>query len=783
MRMTDGRPIYQIGVLIGNVYTAHPAEILQGIFAASKDKPVNLTFFLGTQSNTFMDSITETFAAEEIDEHFNTAYDFSKFGDLDAMIISYGTASPLGDETNHRIFAHKFDEIPHIALEEEYENSTASIISDNYRGICNVMEHLITEHNRKKILHIRGPLSNEDANLRCKAYEDTMNAHHLPFDDSMILVGDYTQYMVDDVVDFLIMHPDADAVCCGNDEMALACYTACVRLGLLVGQDIAITGYDHTIISSCLEPTLSTVEQNGYEMGYKAFTKVYDVCRGYPVTSEALSAPFIPGGSCGCNAFEQNEIFPSLKKNTILSKRDAIIDFLTSNVVLYKENETVKEKTDAFMRLFFDLTVRGLYLPAEPEDSAIFWPKIRTAVRDFFMSETLYGISPDNLVSFLSEFLVQLGDQEDNPAKVLLFFKLQRKVQDFIRNITRYDYSLESMDRQHRSWIDPLFIKCMMACKYHEKAMYTEVLTGLRRQGINSAYIFLYEKPVPFRDFESWQITQPIRLAGYMNGDKTITYSPTSRPIVTRENGFSRFYETPGQRIAALSLFFQNIQYGFLMIELNPHKLHLGYTLSLQLSTGIRYLELSKKEHETQKVVKNTLRELQNRNEVLRYTSRMDPLTGLMNRSGFVESVIRFKNQFRGKKALFLLADLDHLKEINDTFGHTEGDNAICRLGNTLKTMLGENAIVARIGGDEFVASIFNASDRDIKRVRETIENALAQQNENSTKPYYVESSMGIFSFTVDDSMDLSALVKKADRPLYEEKEKRRYSAIRITTL
>ncbi len=161
----------------------------------------------------------------------------------------------------------------------------------------------------------------------------------------------------------------------------------------------------------------------------------------------------------------------------------------------------------------------------------------------------------------------------------------------------------------------------------------------------------------------------------------------------------------------------------------------------------------------------------------------MDPLTGLMNRSGFVESVIRFKKQFRGKKALFLLADLDQLKEINDTFGHTEGDNAICRLGNTLKTMLGENAIVARIGGDEFVASIFNASDRDIKRVRETIENALAQQNENSMKPYYVESSMGIFSFTVDDSMDLSALVKKADRPLYEEKKKRRYSAIRITTL
>jgi len=783
MRMMDGRPIYQIGILIGNVYTSHPAELLQGIFAAAKDKPVNLSFFFGTQSNAFMDSVTETFAAEEIDEHFNTTYDFSKFGDLDAMIISYGTASPLGDETNHRIFAHKFDDIPHIALEEEYENSTASIISDNYNGICKVVEHLIEEHGCKKILHIRGPLSNEDSDIRCKAYMDTMRSHGLSVDESMILVGDYTQFITEDVVEFLKAHPDADAVCCGNDEMALACYTACVRLGLVVGQDIAITGYDHTMISSCLDPTLSTVEQNGYEMGYKAFVKAFDICRGYPVTSEALAAPFIVGGSCGCNAFEHKDIFPSLRKDVILSKRDLIIDFLTSNVILYKENERIRQETDAFIRLFFDLIVEGLYLPDQPEKSASFWPKIRSAVRNFFMSDTLTGISADNLVVFLSEFLVQLGDQEDDPAKVLLFFKLQRKVQDFLRNIAHYNYSVEAMDRQRRSWIDPLFIKCMMSCKYHEKAMYAEVLSGLRRQGIRSAYIFLYEKPVPFKDFASWQIPQTIRLAGYMNSEKMIAYPPASRPVVTRENGFSRFFDTPGQRVSALSLFFQNMQYGFVMIDLDPHKLHLCYTLSLQLSTGIRYLELSKKEHDAQQVVKNTLSELQNRNEVLKYTSRMDPLTGLMNRSGFVESVLRFKNQFRGKKALFLLADLDHLKEINDTFGHAEGDEAICRLGNTLKVSLGENAIVARIGGDEFVAAIFNSSERDIKRIRESIVNALDRQNENSEKPYYVESSLGIFSYTVDDTMDLSALIKKADRPLYEEKKKRRYSAIRLTTL
>ncbi len=781
MRMIDGRAIYQIGILIGNVYTSHPAEVLQGIFAAAKDKPVNLSFFFGTQSNAFMDSITETFAAEEIDEHFNTAYDFSKFGDLDALIVSYGTASPLGNEAYHRLFAHKFDNIPHVALEEEYENSTASIISDNYNGICNVMEHLITEHGCKKILHIRGPLSNEDADLRCKAYMDSMRRHNLPVDESMILIGDYTQYMVDDVVSFLKAHPEADAVCCGNDEMALACYTACVMLGLLVGQDIALTGFDHTVISSCLDPTLSTVEQNGYEMGYKAFAKVFDICRGYPVTSEALAAPFIVGGSCGCNAFERGDIFPSLGKDTILSKRDVIVDFLTSNVILYKEDERIKRETEAFLGEFFDLTVQNVYLPKEPEPSAIFWPKIRTIVRNFFISDTLSGLSADNLVAFLSEFLVQLGDQEDDPARVLLFFKLQRKVQDYIRNVSRYNYSVDTMDRQRRSWIDPLFIKCMMACKYHEKAMYTEVLTGLRRQDINSAYIFLYEKPVSFKDFTSWQLPQTIRLAGYMTEDKVIAYPPASRPIVTRENGYSRFFDTPGQRVAVLSLFFQNIQYGFMMIELNPHRLHLCYTLSLQLSTGIRYLEISKKEHDAQQVVKNTLRELQNRNEVLKYTSRMDPLTGLMNRSGFVESILRFKRQFRGKKALFLLSDLDHLKEINDTFGHAEGDSAICRLGNTLKATLGENAIVARIGGDEFVASIFNSSDQDIKKVREMITGALAEQNKNSEKPYYVESSLGIFSYTVDDTMDLSALIKKADRPLYEEKKKRRQSSVRFT--
>lgn len=76
---------------------------------------------------------------------------------------------------------------------------------------------------------------------------------------------------------------------------------------------------------------------------------------------------------------------------------------------------------------------------------------------------------------------------------------------------------------------------------------------------------------------------------------------------------------------------------------------------------------------------------------------RFDPLTGILNRNHFLDSV-------RGREAsgVLMIADADHFKTINDTYGHAGGDEVLRILANTLKQSVGNQGIVGRLGGEEF---------------------------------------------------------------------------------
>lgn len=100
------------------------------------------------------------------------------------------------------------------------------------------------------------------------------------------------------------------------------------------------------------------------------------------------------------------------------------------------------------------------------------------------------------------------------------------------------------------------------------------------------------------------------------------------------------------------------------------------------------------------------IEQMSENNQRLAEISKTDQLTGLYNRWGFVESVqaITKKPMNYGKEIMVLYADMDNLKIINDKFGHDEGDFSIKEIASILKDAFRSTNIVARFGGDEFVA-------------------------------------------------------------------------------
>lgn len=176
-----------------------------------------------------------------------------------------------------------------------------------------------------------------------------------------------------------------------------------------------------------------------------------------------------------------------------------------------------------------------------------------------------------------------------------------------------------------------------------------------------------------------------------------------------------------------------------------------------------------------QRKLEQLVQEIQEKNEVLNFISESDPLTGCMNRRGFMEKAVKFNRENEGKEALILFADLDHLKEINDVFGHAEGDFAIKYCGEILRKMTENKGIVGRIGGDEFCVLIPGNAQTGNTFI-EQIRSANNAFNLQSDKPYYIEISIGYTQIVCEKDLLIAEEMKAADQALYEAKKDRRKS-------
>ncbi|MBR5360479.1 MAG: substrate-binding domain-containing protein, partial [Lachnospiraceae bacterium] len=245
MSATDDK-IYHIGVMLGNIHTQHPKELVEGIYEAARNENVHVTLFLGAQGNAFdFWKQSDTTDSMSYNYQFNALYDYALISKLDVLIISYGTLCIYFEQDNKEEFISKFRGVPLVILEEyEKDSDDSFIMSDNYNSMKNIMDHLIEHHKYKKILHISGPKNNADATDRRRAYLDSMAVHKLPVDDTMIEYGDYSTNVDSLVNRILDNNPDAEAIVSANDEMAISIYRVCKQRGLTVGKDIAVTGYD-----------------------------------------------------------------------------------------------------------------------------------------------------------------------------------------------------------------------------------------------------------------------------------------------------------------------------------------------------------------------------------------------------------------------------------------------------------------------------------------------------------------------------------------------------------
>jgi PAS domain S-box-containing protein len=279
--LRNSRPT--IGLLLGGLSGDFQAILWAGVVDAARERDVNLICFA---DDRYSSAVMR-----------DTYYNLAGIEDLDGLItIGMDTPEFVRDLCEH------FSPLPVVSVEYDLEG-IHSILVDDYRGMHDLVSHLIEVHGRRHIAFIRGPEGRLEAAERYRAYTDALAEHGISLDVALVTQGTYLRDSGADAVRLLLdeRQVHCDALVAANDSMVFGVLDALMDRGIQVPRQIAVAGFDDVRECEYTVPPLSTVRQPIYERGQNGLQVLLDLLAGAQVTERiVLPTEMVIRQSCGC---------------------------------------------------------------------------------------------------------------------------------------------------------------------------------------------------------------------------------------------------------------------------------------------------------------------------------------------------------------------------------------------------------------------------------------------------------------------------------------------------
>lgn len=739
--MAEASKRKNIGFLANDLDDEYCKSLCNGAARAAEELDCNLFVFSGR----FYES---TVASKRIGPYayqYNTCFAYANADTLDALVVSVGTLNVENTPEAVKAFLDSIGNIPVVFIGQRIQGC-GSVMFEQYDGMRSIVDHLINRHGCRRIAFVGGPPENPESDIRKQAYIDSLACHRIPYNEKLVTNGDFTMFYTEPIAKLLDnCGHDIDAICFANDLMAAAGYKLMRERGIEPGKDVLVTGYDNCVFTASLDPILTTVSADPTHLGFSAVVSAMEQANGKAAEDITINVMplFLP--SCGCSmrnaelTEEQLSLFPTGFEAMI----DCYFDALSEQMRL----GTLAEKLHTHFRKMASYVAGNLEAFGESGPVRSFSSIMWSDTFDSLTARIFFRI-----IDAVQRILLYRNESREQQKRIMSLCGAYRRIVSEILMTNVYALSREARGEIYLLNNLPMYESCDVDSQLEL------IADHLSRLNIYSSYVYLSEQPAVANDQESYKPFDSLSLRAYTRGKEShviVGY----RELISCRDLFDNIYVPDRRRTMVLSsLFYRNEHFGLFVCELPASQMYYIQMLTMQICLIIKNVSL--------------INQLNAQNALLSSMASEDTLTGLLNKRGFHKEAndVLHAPENRGKPVLIGFIDMDNLKLTNDNYGHDEGNAALEIIANVLRNCFGEDACIARTGGDEFNVLKLLGPNETPGEYRLKLKIQLQKAVEKSDKQYGISFSVGFAVAVCEYSARLDNYITMADSDMYMDK-------------
>ncbi|MBR1816342.1 MAG: GGDEF domain-containing protein [Lachnospiraceae bacterium] len=741
-----------IALLLSGLDDSYNEAICKGVDIACQEKGINLVVLPGSYLER---EITEN-SDKPYAYQFNTIYSYVNESNISGLIIAAGSIGAYSNEKIMLEFLNQFYDVPKVLVSSSYEGFTC-VNYDNTNGVREGLEYLIETGGCTRFGMLKGPSGNTDCVQRYNTFIEVMQKHNIEITKENICEVGLSDDNHEACKNFLKKNKDIEAVFCVNDYSALDLCDEIKNIGKTPGKEIKVLGYDNTIQGAKADPPLATVSADPVVLGYEALEFLELKMLGKQVDSIDLPATLVIRDSMGVSGNE----YASLDGTKNLG--DMGVDEAFSYIFYRFRGTGIDTKETSVYKTFAKLIkhLKSLLETDEIDNDLAEW--IEKSLEEFLSTPATKYADIDHLITYIEQMQADALENLDIESQV----NLEYIYKDIYKNILKStDGNILDNEELHRKALVDMkhFVQKTGNIHRGNDYSYGYLLSYLDMLDIKNGYLYIFDEPVYREIADKFVPADEFTMKTFVQ-DGSLWRIPARHQNVAAYRIFNNdFIDGNRNSMVILPLFVDHFVYGFVILDLTDKIYPNCEFISYQLSTAARIIYYMKANARMKDALNEKTHEVE---------PKQDEASGIWNRVGFIKQATELleKNKTIGKDTVVALIDVNNLSQINDMYGHDEGDYALKLVEKDMLDKLIEPYIVGKIEDGEygFVTTLVDGMDEDdlITAIKEDLNTF----NSSSDKPYNVTVSIGKTLFKSDSIRTLSECLEETDTELYIAKQ------------